>query len=60
MDHAVGHLPFEAEVGSFLKWNQSDSYNHLNRLQVAINNTLNATTVPPSAFTYKQNSSSYM
>lgn len=54
MDHVIGHLPFEVEVGAYLRLDQ------MNRLTVALNNTLNSTTIPPSAYNYMANNSYYI
>ncbi|XP_063726183.1 beta-glucuronidase-like [Symsagittifera roscoffensis] len=70
-EHSVGHLPFEAEIGPHLLTPSNPGTSHrggggggpseyMNRLTVALNNTLNATTVPPSAYNYKQNTSQYI
>ena len=57
-EHAIGHLPFEAEVGGFLSTDESTGFT--NRLTIAVNNTLNHTTIPPSTFYYATNDSYYM
>ncbi|XP_028396495.1 beta-glucuronidase-like isoform X2 [Dendronephthya gigantea] len=46
MSHSGGHLPFEAEVNKYLLFNE------YNRITVAVNNTLNATTLPPGKIEY--------
>ncbi|XP_031559949.1 beta-glucuronidase-like [Actinia tenebrosa] len=46
MQHNGGHLPFEADVTSFLHYDQS------NRITAAINNTLTPTTLPPGTIEY--------
>ncbi len=58
MEHSVGHLPFEAEIGPYLTTNGAQRYT--NRITVALNNTLNSTTVPPSAFNYASSNDYYM
>lgn len=47
MSHSGGHLPFEAPVNKYLR---SGS---LNRLTVAVNNTLTPYTLPPGTIEYK-------
>ncbi|XP_075249078.1 beta-glucuronidase-like [Convolutriloba macropyga] len=56
-EHSIGHLPFEAEIGQYLITNDSS---RMNRLTVALNNTLNATTVPPAAYNYKSNNTHFI
>ncbi|XP_047141772.1 beta-glucuronidase [Hydra vulgaris] len=51
MHHQGGHLPFEAEVTSNLKFGEE------NRITVAANNTLTPFTLPPGSIEYMQNSS---
>ena len=51
MHHQGGHLPFEAEVTSILKFGEQ------NRITVAANNTLTPVTLPPGSIEYMQNSS---
>lgn len=46
MQHNGGHLPFEADVTTFLQYDQS------NRITAAINNTLSPTTLPPGEIEY--------
>ena len=46
MQHVGGHLPFEAEVGSFFISNGA------NRLTVAVNNTLGPHTLPPGTISH--------
>ena len=46
MEHVGGHLPFEAEVGSFLNTAK------VNRITVAVNNTLGPNTLPPGTVTF--------
>ena len=46
MSHSGGHLPFEAQVNKLLEFGQA------NRITVAVNNTLNATTLPPGQIKY--------
>ena len=41
MSHEGGHLPFEEAVNKFI------SFNSVNRLTIAINNTLTPHTLPP-------------
>lgn len=45
VDHNGGHLPFEATVTSTVQYGQ------LNRLTVAVNNTLTPITLPPGDIT---------
>lgn len=45
--HEGGHLPFEVNVTSAL------DVNGLNRVTVAVNNTLTPTTLPPGTIEYK-------
>ena len=47
MTHEGGHLPFEAEIGSVLQFDDA------NRITVAVNNTLTPTTLPPGTIEYK-------
>lgn len=47
MSHCGGHLPFEAEVNDFLQFGVA------NRITVAVNNTLNSTTLPPGKIEYQ-------
>ena len=56
--HTIGHLPFEAEVGQYLSTDAETGYS--NRLTVALNNTLNITTIPPGKYDYAQNESYYI
>lgn len=46
MNHSGGHLPFEADVTSYL------SYDKSNRITAAVNNTLTPSTLPPGAVRY--------
>ena len=46
MTHDGGHLPFEADIAEHLEEGQP------NRVTVAVNNTLNAHTLPPGYITY--------
>ena len=46
MSHSGGHLPFETQVNKLLEFGQA------NRITVAVNNTLNATTLPPGKIEY--------
>ena len=46
MSHSGGHLPFEAQVNTLIQ------YGDANRITVAVNNTLNATTLPPGKIEY--------
>ena len=47
MEHVGGHLPFEAEAGSLL------NTEGINRVTVAVNNTLTPYTLPPGTISYK-------
>ncbi|XP_046840299.1 beta-glucuronidase-like [Xenia sp. Carnegie-2017] len=47
ISHCGGHLPFEADVNKLLKFGEE------NRITVAVNNTLNTTTLPPGTIEYK-------
>ncbi|CAL1289408.1 unnamed protein product [Larinioides sclopetarius] len=47
MNHTGGHLPFETDVTQFL------SYSSLNRITVALNNTLSDKTIPQGSKTFK-------
>ena len=49
MTHDGGHLPFEADIAGLLGKGQP------NRVTVAVNNTLDAHTLPPSAITFHDN-----
>eukprot|EP00094_Tigriopus_californicus_P005011 TCALIF_04825-PA protein Name:"Similar to Gusb Beta-glucuronidase (Mus musculus)" AED:0.10 eAED:0.10 QI:0/0/0/0.71/1/1/7/0/1725 len=51
--HAGGHLPFEAEISSYLK------FGHTNLISVAVNNTLTRHTVPQGAFNWMNKSKHY-
>ncbi|BFZ04363.1 hypothetical protein BsWGS_07402 [Bradybaena similaris] len=51
--HEGGHLPFEGEVQSFLKFNSS------NYVTVAVNNTLTPTTLPPGSIVYETDTTRY-
>ncbi|XP_052798227.1 beta-glucuronidase-like isoform X2 [Mya arenaria] len=53
MTHEGGHLPFEAEVTS------SVHIGSVNRLTVALNNTLTPTTLPPGSIEYKSDTNKY-
>ncbi|KAK3595798.1 hypothetical protein CHS0354_025436 [Potamilus streckersoni] len=53
MRHDGGHLPFEAEVNSYLY------FDRVNRVTVAVNNTLTSTTLPPGSITYKADPNMY-
>ncbi|XP_073257738.1 beta-glucuronidase-like [Porites lutea] len=46
MTHSGGHLPFEADVTSLL------SYDKVNRITAAVNNTLTPSTLPPGTIKY--------
>ncbi|KAL5017218.1 hypothetical protein ScPMuIL_006807 [Solemya velum] len=46
MEHNGGHLPFEAEVNNLL------NYGGVNRVTIAINNTLTPHTLPPGTIEY--------
>ena len=46
MSHSGGHLPFEVQVNTLIQ------YGEANRITVAVNNTLNATTLPPGKIEY--------
>ncbi|GFS74353.1 beta-glucuronidase [Nephila pilipes] len=47
MNHTGGHLPFEADVTKFL------NFSSLNRITVALNNTLSDNTIPQGSKTFK-------
>ncbi|XP_011404336.1 PREDICTED: beta-glucuronidase-like [Amphimedon queenslandica] len=49
MTHDGGHLPFEADIAGLLDKGQP------NRVTVAVNNTLDAHTLPPAAITFHDN-----
>lgn len=51
--HDGGHLPFEAEVSPYL------NFNDINRVTVAVNNTLTPTTLPPGTIEYKKDTNRY-
>ncbi|XP_067936810.1 beta-glucuronidase-like [Watersipora subatra] len=53
MQHSGGHLPFESEVSTVLIGAG------LNRLTVAVNNTLTPTTLPPGTITYQTDTNRY-
>jgi beta-glucuronidase len=46
MAHSGGHLPFENEVNKLIQFGEA------NRITVAVNNTLDATTLPPGKIEY--------
>jgi beta-glucuronidase len=46
MTHSGGHLPFENEVNKLIQFGEA------NRITVAVNNTLDATTLPPGKIEY--------
>lgn len=48
MDHDGGHLPFEADVTDYLKFDDG------NLVTVAVNNTLSPHTLPPGTISYKK------
>ncbi|GAB1608204.1 beta-glucuronidase-like isoform X1 [Argonauta hians] len=47
-NHSGGHLPFEGDISHLLQ------YGAVERVTVAINNTLTPTTLPPGTITYKK------
>ncbi|GFV66658.1 beta-glucuronidase [Trichonephila clavipes] len=47
MNHTGGHLPFEADITKFL------NFSSLNRITVALNNTLSDQTIPQGSKTFK-------
>ena len=49
MTHDGGHLPFEGQINSAL------NFNGVNRVTVAVNNTLLPTTLPPGSLEFKTN-----
>ncbi|CAG5127681.1 unnamed protein product [Candidula unifasciata] len=51
--HEGGHLPFEGEIQSFLK------FDGRNYVTVAVNNTLTPTTLPPGTIQYQTDTSKY-
>lgn len=53
VNHSIGHLPFQAEVSSVVK------YGFLNRVTVALNNTLTSDTVPQGSVKYYNDTSRY-
>ncbi|XP_041348152.1 beta-glucuronidase-like isoform X2 [Gigantopelta aegis] len=53
MIHDGGHLPFEAVVNNFL------DFDGVNRVTVAVNNTLTPHTLPPGTITYKSDPKKY-
>ncbi|XP_046981024.1 beta-glucuronidase-like isoform X2 [Schistocerca americana] len=48
MTHEIGHLPFQADVTSYLIYGES------NRITVAVNNTLSSTTIPQGSLEQMQ------
>ncbi|CAE1312335.1 uidA [Acanthosepion pharaonis] len=52
-NHSGGHLPFEGEVSHLL------NYFTINRITIAVNNTLTPTTLPPGSIKYERNSKRY-
>ncbi|KAK7087444.1 beta-glucuronidase-like [Littorina saxatilis] len=53
MTHDGGHLPFEGQINSAL------SFSGVNRITVAVNNTLLPTTLPPGSLTFKTDTRKY-
>lgn len=53
VEHAGGHLPFEAEISTHLKFGQ------INLISVAVNNTLTQHTVPQGDFNWMKKSKHY-
>ena len=49
MTHDGGHLPFEGQINSAL------NFNGVNRVTVAVNNTLLPTTLPPGSLQFQTN-----
>ena len=47
MQHEGGHLPFEADISKHV-----EGYGNLNRLTIAVNNTLTLNTLPPGFVQY--------
>ena len=47
MDHNGGHLPFESEVNDYV------TVGGVNRVTIAVNNTLGPHTLPPGTISYK-------
>lgn len=47
--HSGGHLPFEAQV------NQALNFGGINRVTIAVNNTLGPHTLPPGTLTFHRN-----
>ncbi|KAK3755205.1 hypothetical protein RRG08_027464 [Elysia crispata] len=53
MEHNGGHLPFEADVSSALRFDGP------NRVTITVNNTLTPTTLPPGEIKYQKDTSRY-
>ncbi|KAK7087386.1 beta-glucuronidase-like [Littorina saxatilis] len=53
MSHEGGHLPFECEVNSVV------SFSAVNRVTVAVNNTLTPTTIPPGTIHFDSDTKRY-
>ncbi|XP_070205768.1 beta-glucuronidase-like [Littorina saxatilis] len=53
MSHDGGHLPFESEVNSVV------TFSMVNRVTVAVNNTLTPTTLPPGTIHFETNTRKY-
>lgn len=54
MNHTGGHLPFEADVTSHV------NFSGLNRITVALNNTLSNATIPQGSKTFKTPEDGYV
>uniref|UniRef100_A0A7N6AVY3 Beta-glucuronidase n=1 Tax=Anabas testudineus TaxID=64144 RepID=A0A7N6AVY3_ANATE len=54
-EHEGGHLPFEAEIGSIIR----EDPNVPCRITIAVNNTLNLTTLPPGTIQYMKDRTMY-
>ena len=51
MEHDGGHLPFEKDINQLLVTGR------INRVTVAVNNTLSPTTLPPGSIQYETDTS---
>ncbi len=53
MKHEGGHLPFESDVSETI------DFGKLNRITIAVNNTLTPTTLPPGSIEYMEKPARY-
>ncbi|KAK2141385.1 hypothetical protein LSH36_1110g00041 [Paralvinella palmiformis] len=53
LEHIGGHLPFEGEIATFL------NFDKVNRITIAVNNTLTPYTLPPGTISHHKNDPRY-